>query len=211
MPGGGSSRSRRSTRPWCGICRPTKRGGWSMRARENSGGLCRRAILTGCRYSELTRLTCGDYNPDSRTLAIKLAKGRIRHVVLTDDGDRCFAAWTAGKGAQERVFLRDGRRCLGEIAAGATARDRERDCKDLAAGEFPCAAAYPRQSSRDARGAVRRHRAPARPFRHAHDRKTLCAPRAELCRRDDTGEVSKPGNRKRGNCDRFASGSINRA
>lgn len=64
------------------------------------------AILTGCRYSELTRLTCGDYNPDSRTLAIKLAKGRIRHVVLTDDGDRCFTTWTAGKGAQDRVFLR---------------------------------------------------------------------------------------------------------
>jgi integrase len=64
------------------------------------------AILTGCRYSELTRLTCGDYNPDSRTLAIRLAKGRIRHVVLTDDGDRCFAAWTAGKGGQELVFRR---------------------------------------------------------------------------------------------------------
>ena len=65
------------------------------------------AILTGCRYSELSRLTCGDYNPDSRTLAIRLAKGRIRHVVLTDDGDRCFAAWTAGKGGHERVFLRE--------------------------------------------------------------------------------------------------------
>jgi integrase len=64
------------------------------------------AILTGCRYSELTRLTCGDYNPDSATLAIRLAKGRIRHVVLTDDGKRCFDVWTAGKGAQERVFLR---------------------------------------------------------------------------------------------------------
>jgi integrase len=68
--------------------------------------LVQAAILTGCRYSELTRLTCGDYNPDSRTLAIRLAKGRIRHVVLTDDGDRCFAAWTAGKGGQELVFRR---------------------------------------------------------------------------------------------------------
>jgi integrase len=67
--------------------------------------LVQAAILTGCRYSELSRLTCGDYNPDSRTLAIRLAKGRIRHVVLTDDADRCFAAWTAGKGAQDRVLL----------------------------------------------------------------------------------------------------------
>ena len=68
--------------------------------------LVQAAILTGCRYSELSRLTCGDYNPDSRTLAIRLAKGRIRHVVLTDDADRCFAAWTAGKGSQDRVLSR---------------------------------------------------------------------------------------------------------
>ena len=68
--------------------------------------LVQAAILTGCRYSELTRLICSDYNPDSATLAIRLAKGRIRHVVLTDDGKRCFDVWTAGKGAQDRVFLR---------------------------------------------------------------------------------------------------------
>jgi integrase len=67
--------------------------------------LVQAAILTGCRYSELSRLTCGDYSPDSATLAIRLAKGRIRHVVLTDDGNRCFAAWTAGKASAERVFL----------------------------------------------------------------------------------------------------------
>jgi integrase len=65
------------------------------------------AILTGCRYSELTRLTCSDYNPDSGTLAIRLAKGRIRHVVLTDDANRCFDAWTAGKTSEQRVFLRE--------------------------------------------------------------------------------------------------------
>jgi integrase len=68
--------------------------------------LVQAAILTGCRYSELSRLTCGDYNPDSRTLSIRLAKGRLRHVVLTDDADRCFAAWTAGKGSQDRILLR---------------------------------------------------------------------------------------------------------
>jgi integrase len=69
--------------------------------------LVQAAILSGCRYSELSRLTCGDYNRDSGTLAIRLAKGRIRHVVLTEDGSRCFDSWTAGKGADERVFLRD--------------------------------------------------------------------------------------------------------
>jgi integrase len=64
------------------------------------------AILTGCRYSELARLICVDYNPDSRTLAIRLAKGHIRHVVLTEEADRCFAQWTTGKGGADRIFLR---------------------------------------------------------------------------------------------------------
>jgi integrase len=31
------------------------------------------ALLTGCRYAELTRLKCGDFNPDSGTLAIRLS------------------------------------------------------------------------------------------------------------------------------------------
>jgi integrase len=69
--------------------------------------LAQAAILTGCRCSELGRLTCADYNPDSATLAIRLAKGRIRHVVLTDDANRCFAAWTAGKGGEDRIFVRE--------------------------------------------------------------------------------------------------------
>lgn len=68
--------------------------------------LVQAAILTGCRYSELTRLTCADYNPDSSTLAIRLSKGRIRHVVLTDDANQCFASWTAGKDGHKRIFLR---------------------------------------------------------------------------------------------------------
>lgn len=92
-------------------------------------------------YSELTRLTCGDYNPDSRTLAIKLAKGDIRHVVLTDDADRCFATWTAGKAAQGKCIPAFQRHLLGQVAAGAAARD----CEYLAGCELPRAtAAYGR-------------------------------------------------------------------
>jgi integrase len=68
--------------------------------------LVQAAILTGCRYSELSRLICADYNPDSATLAIRLAKGRIRHVVLTEDANRGFDSWTAGKGGEERIFRR---------------------------------------------------------------------------------------------------------
>jgi integrase len=47
------------------------------------------ALLTGCRYSELARLKCPNFNSD--TLAIRLSKGKIRHVVLTDEGKACFA------------------------------------------------------------------------------------------------------------------------
>jgi integrase len=64
------------------------------------------ALLTGCRYSELARLRCDDFNADSGTLAIRLSKGKIRHVVLTDEGKAAFAGWTADRAHSENVFLR---------------------------------------------------------------------------------------------------------
>jgi integrase len=64
------------------------------------------ALLTGCRYSELARLRCDDYNDDSGTLAIRLSKGKIRHVVLTDEGKAAFAGWTEKRAHAENVFLR---------------------------------------------------------------------------------------------------------
>jgi integrase len=65
------------------------------------------ALLTGCRYSELARLKCGNFNSDSGTLAVRLSKGAIRHVVLTDEARTCFASWTADRDLSENVFLRD--------------------------------------------------------------------------------------------------------
>jgi integrase len=64
------------------------------------------ALLTGCRYSELARLKCGNFNADSGTLAIRLSKGKIRHVVLTDEAKKSFAEWTKDKGPSDHVFLR---------------------------------------------------------------------------------------------------------
>jgi integrase len=52
------------------------------------------ALHTGCRYSELSRLRCNDFNADSGTLAIRLGKGKIRHVVLTEEGKAAFVYWT---------------------------------------------------------------------------------------------------------------------
>jgi integrase len=64
------------------------------------------ALLTGCRYSKLAHLKSGNFNPDSGTLAIRLSKGKIRHVVLTDEAKACFADWTNDRGPSENVFLR---------------------------------------------------------------------------------------------------------
>ena len=66
------------------------------------------ALLTGCRYSELTNLRCADFNTDSDTLTIRQAKaGKPRHVVLTSEGRTLFTGWTAGRPANIHIFLRD--------------------------------------------------------------------------------------------------------
>jgi integrase len=68
--------------------------------------LVQAALLTGCRYAELARLKSADFNPDSGTLAIRLSKGKIRHVVLTDEAKTAFERWTSGRGSVDLVFLR---------------------------------------------------------------------------------------------------------
>jgi len=73
---------------------------------DDFGKLVQGALLTGCRYSELARLKAGNFNRDSGTLAIRLSKGKIRHVVLTDEGKQSFSEWTENLGAADRVFLR---------------------------------------------------------------------------------------------------------
>ena len=69
--------------------------------------LVQAALLTGCRYSELVNLCCADFNRDSDTLTLRQTKsGRPRHVVLTEEGRDLFTQWTAGRAANERIFLR---------------------------------------------------------------------------------------------------------
>lgn len=72
------------------------------------------ALMTGCRYSELGRLRCRDYSPDSKNVAIRLAKGRLRHVALTDEGSGYFDRWTAGRPGTDHLFLRDDGRPWGK-------------------------------------------------------------------------------------------------
>jgi integrase len=69
--------------------------------------LVQAALLTGCRYSELARLKAEGFNCDSGTVAIRLSKGRVRHVTLADEGFECFLAWTRGQPPNRHVFQRD--------------------------------------------------------------------------------------------------------
>ena len=66
------------------------------------------ALVTGCRYGELTRMRAGDFNADVGTITIRESKsGKPRHVVLTDEGRELFAELTAGRTGRELVFVRD--------------------------------------------------------------------------------------------------------
>lgn len=70
--------------------------------------LVRGALLTGCRYGELTEVLCADFNPDSGTVQVRQTKaGNPRHVFLSDEGRRFFVRITAGREGDKRIFLRD--------------------------------------------------------------------------------------------------------
>ena len=69
--------------------------------------IVRAALLTGCRYGELIALRAADYNADAGTITVCESKaGKVRHVVLTDEGCTLFNALTAGRKGDTRVFLR---------------------------------------------------------------------------------------------------------
>ena len=69
--------------------------------------LVRGALLTGCRYSELTAMHVADFNADAGVVTVRESKaGKPRHVVLTDEGQRLFATLTAGKLGTRSDFRR---------------------------------------------------------------------------------------------------------
>ncbi len=71
--------------------------------------LLRGALLTGCRYGELTRMKGGDFNAEAGVVTVRTSKaGKPRHVVLTVEGQRLFAALSAGRAGNELIFRRDG-------------------------------------------------------------------------------------------------------
>lgn len=65
------------------------------------------ALLTGCRYGELTALSVNDFHPDTGTVFVRESKsGKPRYIPLTDDGRRFFERAAAGRCGSETLFLR---------------------------------------------------------------------------------------------------------
>jgi integrase len=69
--------------------------------------LVQAALLTGCRYGELIKMACHDFNPDAGCVTVRESKsGKPRHVPLTEEGQRFFERVTAGRPGSEVMFLR---------------------------------------------------------------------------------------------------------
>ena len=65
------------------------------------------ALLSGCRYGELTAMIVDDFNPDAGTVRVRTSKsGKPRHVVLTQEGRDFVGGLAAGKPGSARLFLR---------------------------------------------------------------------------------------------------------
>ncbi|MDP3552647.1 site-specific integrase [Methylocystis sp.] len=70
--------------------------------------LVRAALLTGCRYGELTRMRASDFGIEAGTITVRESKaGKPRHVAITDEGRAHFERLTAGKAARDPIFVRD--------------------------------------------------------------------------------------------------------
>jgi len=63
------------------------------------------ALLTGCRYGELTRMKVRDFDAASGTVLILESKaGKPRRALLTVEGCTYFGSITAGRGGNETLF-----------------------------------------------------------------------------------------------------------
>jgi integrase len=70
--------------------------------------LVRAALLSGCRYGELTRMRASDFHAEAGIITVRESKsGKPRHVALTDEGQSLFADLTAGRIGRDPIFVRD--------------------------------------------------------------------------------------------------------
>lgn len=69
--------------------------------------LVRGALVTGCRYGELTRMRVADFNAQAGSITVRISKsGKPRHVALNDEGRRLFASLTLGRAPGALIFQR---------------------------------------------------------------------------------------------------------
>ena len=69
--------------------------------------LVRGALLTGCRYGELTRMRASDFNSNGKSITVRTSKSsKPRHVHLNDEGTSFFKAMAAKAAPQELIFKR---------------------------------------------------------------------------------------------------------
>jgi integrase len=72
------------------------------------------ALLTGGRYGELRALKVSDFDPDHGTLFIRTSKsGKPRDIVLNAEGIQFFSQLTAGRAADEWMFVKSNSRQWG--------------------------------------------------------------------------------------------------
>ena len=70
--------------------------------------IVRAALLTGCRYGELCRLSVADYNADAGTITVRQSKvSKPRHIALTDEGRAHLNRMVSGLTGRELIFKRD--------------------------------------------------------------------------------------------------------
>jgi integrase len=75
--------------------------------RQDFRAIVQGALLTGCRYGELSAMLVGAYDPGSKTVNIRYSKsGESRHIYLSAEGKRFFARQTVGRASEERMFKR---------------------------------------------------------------------------------------------------------
>ena len=96
--------------------------------------LVKGALLTGCRYGELARLQCKDYNPSADIPTIFIAEsknGKPRHIVLTNEGVALFDALTAkNQSPNGLIFTNSAKRTKRDsIGGGWLESDQKRHMK----------------------------------------------------------------------------------
>ena len=70
--------------------------------------LVQAALLTGCRYGELTYLKVSDFDTTHQTLHVRETKnGKPRHIPLTEEGIHLFKVLIRGKSGDTFVLARD--------------------------------------------------------------------------------------------------------